>query len=464
MPALELASRRCRPGSRRARPSPSNKARDKVLAHHVDGGVLRRGRRSDDDGRQEPAPRARLRERESVLQVVARDAGADAAARRDAPRAGSDRDRACSPRRATAGSPTSRSARCSSAGIACSCPTARTPRSPQLTAAGEVTEFRRAAYAAVARALGLVDGGAVRRSRDASPDAGPRDMLRWKLGARAIRAARTSPSSTRSGRGIRDGGAAALASGAPVAVWIGHATWALRLGGKLVVTDPIWSTAISRRRAAARRRRASRSTAMPPIDIVLVTHDHRDHMDLPTLAQPRRRARLYIVPLGNAARLQASRTSSSSTGGRPTTLGDARDHARARASLVDADAVEPQRHAVGRLRVRGPEGTAYHSGDTAWGDHFAEIGQRFGRSTGRCCRSAATRRAGSWSRSTSIPTRRRAASTRSARATCSRCTGARSGSPTRRSASRRRGCARSGPSTGSIPRDCGSPTSASRAR
>jgi L-ascorbate metabolism protein UlaG (beta-lactamase superfamily) len=28
--------------------------------------------------------------------------------------------------------------------------------------------------------------------------------------------------------------------------------------------------------------------------------------------------------------------------------------------------------------IRGPEGTAYHSGDTAWGDHFAEIGARLG--------------------------------------------------------------------------------------
>ena len=30
----------------------------------------------------------------------------------------------------------------------------------------------------------------------------------------------------------------------------------------------------------------------------------------------------------------------------------------------------------GGFTVRGPEGTVYHSGDTAWGDHFAEIKAR----------------------------------------------------------------------------------------
>ena len=48
--------------------------------------------------------------------------------------------------------------------------------------------------------------------------------------------------------------------------WIGHATFALRLGGKMIVTDPIWSTRVgtaetSRRRRASRSRRCRASTS-----------------------------------------------------------------------------------------------------------------------------------------------------------------------------------------------------------
>src|SRR5262245_61850742 len=141
--------------------------------------------------------------------------------------------------------------------------------------------------------------------RATQPGRGPSDMLKWKLLRRSDPKPENFAALDAVRPGVREGGAAALAEGDPVAVWIGHATWALRLGGKLVVTDPIWSRSIS---GVVPRLVAPGVAldAMPPIDVVLVSHDHRDHMDLPTLAQlgddP-----LYIVPLGNAPRIKHAR-------------------------------------------------------------------------------------------------------------------------------------------------------------
>jgi N-acyl-phosphatidylethanolamine-hydrolysing phospholipase D len=210
--------------------------------------------------------------------------------------------------------------------------------------------------------------------RATAPARGPRDILRWKLGKKeprgdgfaALDAVRLQ---------VAGGGAEALADGAPVAVWIGHATWALRLGGKLIVIDPIWSQSIG---GAVRRLVAPGVplAAMPPADVVLVSHDHRDHMDLPTLRRLPDRA-LYVVPIGNAARL-----------GKPNVVELDWWDSHAIGDLTIT--LVPARHWSMRMPwnrnatlwggyvIRGPEGTAYHSGDTGWGEHFAEIRARIG--------------------------------------------------------------------------------------
>jgi L-ascorbate metabolism protein UlaG (beta-lactamase superfamily) len=175
--------------------------------------------------------------------------------------------------------------------------------------------------------------------------------------------------------GVREGGAAALASGAPVAVWIGHATWALRLGGQLVLTDPIWTRNIG----GAVPRLVPPGVPlpeMPPADIVLVTHDHRDHMDLSTIGKLPDTAK-YIVPLGNGPRIKHANVVE-------LDWWQTHAHGDLRITLV------PSRHWSMRMPwnrndtlwggfvVRGPEGTAYHSGDTAWGDHFEHIAEKLG--------------------------------------------------------------------------------------
>src|SRR5262245_55541068 len=76
--------------------------------------------------------------------------------------------------------------------------------------------------------------------RATRPARGPRDMLRWRFGKRDPQPAdfaeldRVRPALDPRGR-------EALAAGDAVAVWIGHATWVFRIGGRVVVTDPIFS-------------------------------------------------------------------------------------------------------------------------------------------------------------------------------------------------------------------------------
>ena len=73
------------------------------------------------------------------------------------------------------------------------------------------------------------------------------------------------------------------------AVWLGHATVLLRLGSRWVLTDPVFSDRVGPR-IAGRTMGVSRREPppiepanLPPIDIVLLSHAHFDHLDLPSL-------------------------------------------------------------------------------------------------------------------------------------------------------------------------------------
>jgi len=215
--------------------------------------------------------------------------------------------------------------------------------------------------------------------RATRPERGPGDIFAWKVLRRKDGPKRPDYKEVDAVRpGVRAGGAEALASGDAVAVWIGHATWAVRIGGQLVVTDPIWAKSISN--VVPRLVEPGVALdAMPKVDIVLVTHDHRDHMDLPTLKKLGDEP-LYIVPIGNGERIAKLGTR------RIVELDWWQTHevGSLRITLVPArhwSMREPwNKNATlwGGYVVRGPEGAFYHSGDTAYGEHFAEIATRAG--------------------------------------------------------------------------------------
>jgi N-acyl-phosphatidylethanolamine-hydrolysing phospholipase D len=84
--------------------------------------------------------------------------------------------------------------------------------------------------------------------------------------------------------------------------WVGHSTILIQLGGVNILTDPQWSDRASPVTFAGPRRLMAPGVPLeqlPPIALVLISHDHYDHLDVDTV---RRLARLYhplfLVPLG----------------------------------------------------------------------------------------------------------------------------------------------------------------------
>ena len=160
--------------------------------------------------------------------------------------------------------------------------------------------------------------------------------------------------------------------------WVGHASFIARLGARLVAIDPIFSERIQ---GVVKRISPPGVVpeSIPPIDVVLVTHNHYDHLDVPSLQRIGPEA-LYVVPLGNAKTLERAGLrrvveldwwQSHREGALEITLVPAR-HWSMRAPWDRNDGL------WGGFVLRGPEGTAYHAGDTAFFDDFREIGERCG--------------------------------------------------------------------------------------
>jgi L-ascorbate metabolism protein UlaG (beta-lactamase superfamily) len=85
--------------------------------------------------------------------------------------------------------------------------------------------------------------------------------------------------------------------------FVGHASWLVQTAGINILIDPHWSESASPLRFTGPRRANAPGIAfddLPPVDVILVTHNHYDHMDIPTLARIWLRDRpLLVSPLGN---------------------------------------------------------------------------------------------------------------------------------------------------------------------
>jgi L-ascorbate metabolism protein UlaG (beta-lactamase superfamily) len=97
-----------------------------------------------------------------------------------------------------------------------------------------------------------------------------------------------------------------LGAGEVAITFVNHATFLIQMGGIAILTDPVWSERASPFRRIGPKRVREPGVAfedLPRIDIILLSHNHYDHLDIATLAQLRQRFAPTVLAAAGDARL-----------------------------------------------------------------------------------------------------------------------------------------------------------------
>ena len=168
-------------------------------------------------------------------------------------------------------------------------------------------------------------------------------------------------------------------------VWLGHSSYYLQLAGRRILIDPVFSAYgspiwfINRAFAGSSVYSAS---DMPLIDVLLMSHDHWDHLDYPTVMALREQIKDIVCPLGVGEYFEQ------------WGFDLAHVHEEDWFTAVDLGGglsvhVLPSQHFSGRFLTQNntewcgfaltsPMHQVYLSGDGGWGGHFRSIGAQFG--------------------------------------------------------------------------------------
>lgn len=169
------------------------------------------------------------------------------------------------------------------------------------------------------------------------------------------------------------------------ATWIGWASVLVEIDGRVILTDPIWSARCSPSTLVGPKRFHPPPISLrelPRIDAVMISHDHYDHLDMPTVRTLGSRGTHFFVPLGVGAHLERWGVASEQI------------HELDWNESVDFEGLSitatPSRHYSGRNPrhanetlwaswvVKGPRHRIFFSGDSGYSDRFRAIGAEHG--------------------------------------------------------------------------------------
>ncbi|TDC28744.1 MBL fold metallo-hydrolase, partial [Micromonospora sp. KC213] len=168
-------------------------------------------------------------------------------------------------------------------------------------------------------------------------------------------------------------------------VWYGHASTLVEVEGHRVLIDPVWSDRCSPSASFGPRRLHEppvRLDELPPVDAILISHDHYDHLDMATVGElTRRQSAPFLVPLGVGAHLDRWGVPED----RIVELDWSQCH---RVGGLEITATAAQHFSGRGLRrdgtlwsswvIAGAHRRVFYTGDSGYFDGYAEIGAEHG--------------------------------------------------------------------------------------
>jgi L-ascorbate metabolism protein UlaG (beta-lactamase superfamily) len=171
------------------------------------------------------------------------------------------------------------------------------------------------------------------------------------------------------------------------ATWLGHSTVLLEIDGVRVLTDPVWGPRASPSQLIGPKRFQPVPVSLrqvPPVDLIVISHDHYDHLDYPTIRALAKSSVPFVTSLGVGAHLEA-------WGIQPERISELdwwESHTVPNSDLMVTAA--PSQHFSGRgwkdrnatlwssLVIRSPRHTIFFSGDTGLTTEYQSIRDRLG--------------------------------------------------------------------------------------